>query len=152
MKKVHNINIGSKYDLININNNWAIVHACKTSHQAKLGYKYPIKNSPYYIKFRDNNHLYINWVDEPTGKYFQIETFIEALDFIDEYIKDKEIFIHCDQGESRAPTLGLVYLAKRTDYLEDDFEKALLKFKNEYPNFQPKGIINFVRSNWKNIK
>ena len=30
--------------------------------------------------------------------------------------KKKEIFIHCDLGQSRAPTLGLVYLSKRTDF------------------------------------
>jgi len=152
MIKIHNIHIGNKYDLNHIDENWAIVHACKTSHQQRLGYTKPIKDSPYYIEFLDKNHLYLNWVDEPSGKYFQTETFQTALDFIDRYVKENNVFIHCDQGESRAPTLGLVYLAKRTDYLDNDFSKALEKFIKEYPNFQPSGIIKFVQLNWENIK
>lgn len=152
MKKVHNITIGSKSDLYAIDDSWAVVHACKTSHKQRLGYTRPIKDSPHYISFRDNNHLYINWVDEPSGKYFQIETFIEALDFIDEYIGDREIFIHCDLGQSRSPTLAMVYLAKRTDFLEDDFGSTYNKLKEHYPEFAPSGIIKFVQNNWDDIK
>lgn len=152
MKKVHNITIGSKSDLCAIDNNWAVVHACKTSHQQQLGYTRPIKDSPHYITFRDNNHLYINWVDEPSGKYFQVETFIEALDFIDEYIGDKEIYIHCDLGQSRSPTLAMIYLAKRTNFLEDDFDSASKKFKELYPEFAPSGIIKFTKIHWNEIR
>ena len=35
MRKIGNIYVGSKYDLDNIPNGFAIVHACKTSHQKK---------------------------------------------------------------------------------------------------------------------
>ena len=152
MIKIHNIHIGSKDDLRQINDSWAVVHACKTSHQQRLGYTSPIKGSPYYIEFRDGDHLYINWVDEPTGKYFQIETFNHALDFIDEYLKDRDVFIHCDMGQSRSPTLGMVYLAKRTDYLDDNFDSAVSKFTSEYPYYEPSGILKFVQANWNEIK
>jgi len=153
MQKVHNIHIGSKYELSLTDNSWAFVHACKTSHQERLGYTKPPKDEPYYIKFRDGNHLYLNWVDEPSGRYFQVDTFITALDFIDEQIRAKQdVFIHCDQGQSRSPTLGMVYLAKRTDYLEDDFGSALNKFRAEYSMFNPSGIIKFVQTNWDSIK
>lgn len=151
MIKVHNVYIGNKYELSQLNDNWAVVHACKTSHQNKLGYTKPIKDSPYYIVFLDGNHLYLNWVDEPSGRFFQVDTFKTALDFIDEHIKDKDVFIHCDQGESRAPTLGMVYLAKRTNFLEDDFAQALTEFKQLYPSYNPSGIIKFVQQNWNDI-
>lgn len=153
MKKINNIYIGGKDDLFATNeNDWAIIHACKTSHQARLGYTKPPKDSPYYIVFRDGNHLYLNWVDEPTGNYFQVETFIEALNFIDEYIKDKKIFIHCDLGQSRSPTLAMVYLAKRAGYLPNNFNGALSQFQAEYPEYNPSGIIKFIQLNWENIK
>ena len=63
MIKVHNIHIGAKSDLYQLNDDWAFVHACKTSHKERLGYTKPPKNEPYYIEFREQNHLYINWVD-----------------------------------------------------------------------------------------
>ena len=152
MKKVHNITIGSKDDLYTIKDNWAVVHACKTAHQKRLNYIGSIKGSPHYIRFRDGNHLYLNWVDEPSGRYFQVDTFIEAMDFIDEHIGDKDIFIHCDLGQSRSPTLAMVYLAKRTDFLDDDFDSAYSKFKGCYPGFDPSGIIKFVQIHWNEIK
>ena len=152
MIKVHNIHIGAKSDLYQLNDDWAFVHACKTSHKERLGYTKPPKNEPYYIEFREQNHLYINWVDEPTGEYFKIKTFHTALNFIDEYIQKKEIFIHCDLGQSRAPTLGLVYLSKRTDFLDNDYDQALEKFTECYPNFNPSGITKFVKINWDQIQ
>lgn len=153
MIKVGNVYIGTKDESYRLSDSeWAIVHACKTSHQERLGYDRPIKESPYYIEFRENNHLYLNWVDEPTGRFFQIKTFEDAFDFMDEFINNRKIFIHCDQGQSRSPTLAMSYLAKRTDYLPDDFNSAVEKFRAEYPNFYPNGIIKFVQLNWKNIK
>ncbi len=152
MKKVGTVYIGNKYESQSLDDDWAVIHACKTSHQARLGYTKPLKDSPYYIMFRENNHLYLNWVDEPTGRYFQVETFIEALDFIDEYIQDKKIFIHCDLGQSRSPTLAMVYLAKRAGYLADEFNSALSQFQTEYPEYNPSGIINFIIQNWDDIK
>jgi predicted protein tyrosine phosphatase len=152
MIKVHNLHIGSKFDLAQLDETWAIVHACKTSHKERLGYTRPPKNEPYYIEFRDENHLYLNWVDEPTGRYFLVDTFQTALDFIDEFVEEKKIFIHCDQGMSRSPSLAFTYLAKRTDFLEDDFNQAIEKFQQHYPPFKPSGIIRFIESNWNNIK
>ena len=152
MRKIGNVTVGSKDEQYQIGADWAMVHACKTSHQQRLGYTRPIKDSPHYITFRDSKHLYINWVDEPTGRYFRVDTFIEALDFIDEYAKSSEVFIHCDQGQSRSPTLAMVYLAKRTDFLEDDFEVASIKFRELYPNYAPSGIIKFVESHWSEIR
>lgn len=152
MKKVGRIYIGSKHGLHKVGDDWAVVHACKTSHQQRLNYTGSIKGSPYYIIFPDGDHLYINWVDEPRGILFQVPTFIEALDFIDERIGDKNVFIHCDLGESRGPTLGMVYLAKRTDFLDDDFSKAFMEFSKHYPGYNPSGIARFVERNWDQIR
>ena len=43
MIKVHNIHIGAKSDLYQLNDDWAFVHACKTSHKERLGYTKPPK-------------------------------------------------------------------------------------------------------------
>lgn len=129
------------------------MHAYKTSHKERLEYTRPPKEKSYYIKFEDKKHLYINWVDEPTGKYFKVETFIEAMNFIDKFIsQNKKIFIHCDQGQSRSPALAMTYLAKRTDFLGDEFDQAYNGFKQIYPNFNPSGIIKFIENNWEEIK
>lgn len=155
MIKVHTIHIGSKHDLLQIKNedNWGFVHACKTSHKERLGYTRPPKDSPYYIEFEEENHLYLNWVDEPTGKLFKVQTFLNAMDFIDKQIsKGREVFIYCDMGQSRSPSLAMTYLAKRTDYLSNNFAEAVKKFRAEYPPFNPNGIIKFISLNWDKIK
>ena len=48
MIKVHNIHIGAKSDLYQLNDDWAFVHACKTSHKERLGYTKPPKNEGSY--------------------------------------------------------------------------------------------------------
>ena len=115
-----NIYIGGISDLSDVNNDdWAIVHATQTIHYEIMGWNRktnkPDKDDPNYIIFQQDNRLFLNWVDggahlyNPSGP----ETFIKILDFIDNWIEKKQIFIHCDQGMSRAPTLALLYLAKR---------------------------------------
>lgn len=153
MKKIHNIYIGGKDDLKDTDESWAFVHSCKSSHQERLGYTRADKNSPHYILFEEHKHLYINWVDEPTGQYFKTNTFLYALDFIDKYIKTRKVLVHCDMGSSRGPTLGFVYLAKRTNFFQkNDFSSALKQFYKFYPYYTPSGILLFVKEHWNEIQ
>ncbi len=46
------------------------------------------------------------------------EVFVRALDFIDKWYDGKNILINCDLGQSRSPTIALLYLAKREAELE----------------------------------
>jgi protein-tyrosine phosphatase len=82
-----------------------------------------------------------------------IETFNKILDFIEKWSKQRKILIHCDQGQSRAPTLGLLYLAKRLKSIPNDsFVSAKNEFMIIYPNYLSSGIGDYVAQNWNEIK
>jgi len=163
MVNIHNTNlyIGSRID-INLTNDtdWAYAHVTKKSHQGRLGYfKALPSNHPNYLFLEENNHLYVNWVDAPQPRFYDFPTgqgiynFMRVLDFIDKWIKDRKVLIHCDLGESRSPTTGLVYLAKRMNALPNTgYEDARKEFIKLYPNYNPNGIGLFVSENWNLIK
>ncbi len=44
-------------------------------------------------------------------------SFEAFLRFVDREIPERPILIHCNQGESRAPSLTLLYMAKRLGLL-----------------------------------
>lgn len=77
---------------------------------------------------------------------------MKILDFIDREHKEKKILIHCDQGLSRSPTVGLLYLAKRLKIIEDEsYGLARDDFLKIYPYYNPSGVTDYVSLRWKDI-
>jgi len=139
--------------------NWAVVHATQTIHYKILGwnrtYNKPDKNHPNYIVYENENHLSLNLVDGAAYLYnwSGSETFIKVLDFIDKWISEKNVLVHCDQGFSRSPTLCLLYLAKRKSLISNNsYSEAKQDFLELYQNFNPGGIGDFVNENWLKIR
>lgn len=139
---------------------WAIVHATQTIHYQIFGWNRttnkPDKNHPNYIYYENDNRLSLNWVDGAAFLYdwqgSGVETLIKVLDFVDKWIDKREILIHCDQGLSRSPTMGLLYLAKRAKLITNEsFPSAKAEFTEIYPLYAPGGIGDFVDSNWERI-
>ena len=65
--------------------------------------------------------LYLNLIDPPNPAYIPKEIIDAALEFIDKGLKDgKRVLVHCNQGESRSPGIGLLYLAIHTDLLNKE--------------------------------
>jgi hypothetical protein len=136
----------------------AIVHATQTIHYRIMGWNRttnkPDKQHPNYILWEDKNRLSVNWVDGGAYlyKWSGVKTFIRILDFIDMWIEERKVFIHCDQGQSRSPTLGLLYLAKRKHSIASDtFLSASKEFREIYSLYQPKGIGDYVKQHWNEI-
>ena len=108
--------------------------------------------------FEEKNYLYINWVDAPIPAMFDwqkqgITNFTIVLDFIEKWLKTKKVFVHCDQGQSRSPALGMLFVAKRMKKISPDFELAKLEFAKIYLEyFSESGIIKFINQNWDNLK
>lgn len=154
-----NLYIGGIADLEGIDTQeFAFVHATQTIHYQIFGwdrkFNKPDKNHPNYIYHEKDNRISLNWVDGEARLYnwSGIERFINILNFIDRWIPDKKVFIHCDQGQSRAPTLGLLYLSKRAKLISDQsFDLAKNDFIKMYPSYSPGGIGDFVRSKWNEI-
>lgn len=137
---------------------WAVVHATQSVHYPLMGwdrrFNKPPKDHPNYIIWKDNNRLSLNWVDGGAFLYDMSgpETFMQALDFIDKHYPDNKIMIHCDQGQSRSPTLAMLYMAKRLSAIPDDFYGARNAFTQLYPGYAPGGIAEYVASHWSEIK
>jgi len=154
-----NFFVGSKFDLNQFSlEDDAIVHATQTIHYKIMSwdrkYNKAKKDHPNYIVWENANRLSLNWVDGAAHLYNWSgpETFIKVLNFIDKWINNRRVFVLCDLGMSRSPTLGLIYLAKRQKLIPNDsFASARLEFRKIYPMYQPKGIADYVSQHWDEI-
>jgi protein-tyrosine phosphatase len=129
---------------------FAVVSAFKDGehgHRDLLGYKE--RSAPegkeYYFAERPK-HLYLNLVDADSADYIPSTVVNKALAFVSENLRlGHSVLIACNQGESRAPSLALLWL-----YLEGklpaDYHRALRTFKTLYPAYSPaNGIRQYVK-------
>ncbi len=67
--------------------------------------------------------------------------------------QNRRILINCNQGESRAPSLALLFLAKyRNEISSESFDSAKLDFLRIYPYYQPgQGIQTYLREKWNDL-
>ena len=152
------LHIGTRLDATLRNDDgWAVVNTAKTVHCEIMGWgNRPPPDHPNYVEFEDGQLLSFNWVDGPAN-YFDyeglgVERFTHALDFIDRWYGTKNILINCDQGQSRSPTVAMLYLAKRLATIPGaSFAEARSAFREIYPAYAPKGIADFVATHWNDI-
>lgn len=143
--------VGSQYALLSHDmTDWAIIHAAKEPfHRQLLGYKTPgaPKNDPEYLYARRGDQLYLNLVDTADPKYIDQKLIDVTLAFIDEELeKHKRVFIHCNQGLSRAPSIALLYLVKK-GVLTGTPSEIRSAFEELYPDYQPAtGMYKYVQS------
>jgi predicted protein tyrosine phosphatase len=133
-----------------------VVHACKSPcHQQAVGYRGSLPNShPNYLVLQRDDDLYLNIIDPPVP-LFKAETFERFLAFArTKYNSGASLLIHCNQGESRAPSLALLFLAKHIGALPDSsYEDAKQVFERLFPAYQPGiGIQRFLADNWVAIQ
>jgi hypothetical protein len=141
-------------ELVSGQTGWWTIHACKEPyHRALLGYRGrgAPKDHPEYLWAKRDKRLYLNLVDAEDPAYIPKEIVDKALAFVKEGIASGDkVLIHCNQGESRAPSLGLIYLVSQTDVLpKKSFEIAEAEFRKIYPAYSPKGgMKGFIGSHW----
>lgn len=146
--------IGSQDDYVALDQSggdWAIVHACKEPHHRQaLGYTgraAPNDHPEYLIAVRDHR-LMLNLIDVDDPKYVRKEIVDAALAHIRKNLSDgKNVLCHCNQGASRSPTIGMLYLAAS---LPEAFDEAVAEFKKtHYEPYSPaRGVLEFARENW----
>ena len=134
---------------------WVTVHACKEPyHRQLLGYtgRGAPKDHPEYLMATRGNRLYLNLVDVANPAFFDKSIIDAALGFIHQgLMNNKKVLVHCNLGESRSPSIGLLYLAVYTDKLPKAFEAAEQAFRQIYPSYNPgAGIRGFLYLNWEN--
>ena len=114
IKVDNNLFVGDERDYefnVSRQDGWAIVHACKDPyHRQALGYRTrgAPKDHPEYLVARRGNRLILNIVDANDPSFFAKEMIDQALDFIDKSLSNgKKVLVHCNQGESRSPSIAL---------------------------------------------
>lgn len=133
---------------------WAVIHACKEPyHRAALGYRGrgAPKDHPEYLVARRDDRLILNLVDADNPAYIPQEIIDAALSFISEKLAENlKVLVHCNQGMSRSPSIGLLYLVQHTDKLpKASFAEAEHAFRNFYPLYSPKdGVRGFMLHSW----
>ncbi|WP_244244862.1 phosphatase [Leptospira koniambonensis] len=135
--------------------NWYVIHACKDPyHRNLLGYsgKGAPKQHPEYLLARRENQLFLNLVDAADPAYIPKKIIDTALRFIEEaQSKNTPLLLHCNLGESRSPSIGLIYLAIKNVISNSSLEAAETAFRMIYPNYNPKsGMRGFLEQNWEN--
>jgi len=134
---------------------WWVVHACKEPyHRQLLGYtgRAAPKIHPEYLFARRQKQLYLNLVDVDDPNYIPKQIIDAALGFIDEGLRSGErVLVHCNLGESRSPSIGLLYLAARTNAVSSgSLPAAEADFRGLYPTYNPKGgMRGFLLQHWR---
>ncbi len=136
------------------NSEFCILSAAKEPwHRRALGYtgRSAPKTHPEYLYAHRPSRLILNLVDarEENARYIYDEILHTAVDYI-EANKDKLVFVHCNEGKSRAPSIVLMYFLKHTQAMEqcDTFEEVEGLFKSWYPEYAPNGIRVKVKEFW----
>lgn len=158
MTEIHpNLYVGHQGDYeyqVKGQDGWAVVHACKEPyHRNLLGYtgKGAPKDHPEYFFAERGNSLYLNLVDAPNPAYIPKEIIDKAIAFIHEKLAEGlKVLVHCNQGESRSPGIGFLYLLQHTDALpKKSLDDAIAKSRQIYPPFHPgRGISGFIAVHW----
>lgn len=151
----NNIYIGDDSDCLNNDADIAIIHACKTCHQKGVGYRGNLTSThPNYLILETNGNLYLNMVDMEKEflPKFTHPIMESSLTFIDKYLSDKPILIHCNQGVSRSPSIGLVYLARENKISNTSYIDAKKCFLEKYSQYTPgRGIELYLQNNWNDL-
>lgn len=131
----------------------ALVHACKEPcHRAGVGYasRSLDKDHPHYLSLEQGRHLYLNMIDPPQP-LFQRASFARFFDFVDRHIETCPVLIHCNKGESRAPSLALLYMAKRGFLPDENYAAARAAFETRFPYKPGRGIAAFLTQHWNEL-
>ncbi len=132
----------------------AVVHACKSPcHQRAAAYTGNLpRHHPHYLAIARPYDLYLNLIDPPLP-LFQLESFHRFLAFAAEHNSARPLLIHCNQGESRAPSLALLLLASQQKGIPgNSYAQARAAFASIYPAYKPGvGMQQFLTGHWNQI-
>lgn len=136
---------------------YPMIHAAKSPcHTKAVGKRQLPKEDPDYlftVRGSHQEHLILNMID-PDKPLFQIPMFSRALDFLDKWhLVEGGVVVHCNKGESRAPSLAMLWMAKRAGAISDDtFATAHREYLRSDPAYKPgAGLVEFLTEHWNEI-
>ena len=134
----------------------AILCCCKDgihSHRQMLGYTSLAapKGKDYYFVER-GKRMALNLIDVDDPNFIPEEVINAGLEFIDKHLEDgQRVLVHCNQGHSRGPTIGLLFLRKVGE-MPYGFRGAEKVFRSMYPKYDPgEGMRHYARAHWNKV-
>ena len=159
MKKIANLNIyvGIKEEYHTaLSQNMKIVCALNrasgfVTHQSQVGWsgRGCNKDNLYYLYKEEEDAIYLNMIDGEDPVYVNDEMIDAALSFMKRHLdNDQTIFVYCSLGESRSPSIALMYMLEHG--LIDATDNTLRVFRDKvYGNYQPKrGNAEYIIKRW----
>jgi hypothetical protein len=135
------------------NDDWAFVHCAKMPwHKQFVGYigNGCPKDSPEYLYAVRENAIALNQIDVDNPDFFSTEMIQAAIGFACTW-SHRNLLFSCNQGESRSPSMAMLYLAISELIPNSTFKEAETAFKKLYPPYNPKdGIRIHLQQNWGN--
>lgn len=131
---------------------WAVVHACREPcfERAARRMRPADATSPI---LEEGQNLYLNLIDSPDAR-LSPDPFETFLAFAFRHWQDGTgLLIHCNLGISRAPSLALLFLAKRLNALPaSSYGEASAAFSKLMPGYSPgEAIRSFLREHWERL-
>lgn len=121
------------------------------THQSVVGWtgRGCDKDNPHYLFKREDKAIYLNMIDGDNPDYIHDSMIDAALNFMKEKLdKDEEVFIYCSLGESRSPSIALMYLLEN-ELINRDIESCR-KFQAEYSKYKPNtGVFLYIKNRYK---
>lgn len=152
-----NLFVGTELDCnVAGDDGYVIVHACKhPCHQRGVVYSGNLQPThPNYLILEEEDNLYLNMVDteRPFDPIYADPMMEKAMEFIETKLSTKKVLIHCNQGQSRAPSICLLYLAKKNLISNGSFQEATKEFLKLYSDYIPSGgISHYLQNNWQRL-
>lgn len=121
------------------------------THQSVVGWtgRGCDKDNPNYLVKLEPDAIYLNMIDGDDPKYVNDEMINPALEFIHQHLEGgNTVFIYCSLGESRSPSLALMYLLEHN--LIEKTANTINEFRSEfYPDYEPKlGNLIYIKKRW----
>jgi hypothetical protein len=140
--------IGSQEDCFAGAGGWCVVHACR--HPC---YTWAASHTAQSTPTNTENDLYLDLIDPPVP-LFEPAPFLDFLAFADRHWKEgASLLVHCNCGLSRAPSLALLFLAKRREAIAaESYAAARSAFEKLLPAYAPgEGIRRFLTDRWMEL-
>jgi hypothetical protein len=122
------------------------------THQSVVGWQGRGCNpdNPFYLFKREDDAIYLNMIDGEDPQYVNDEMINPALDFIQHHLNnDNEVFVYCSLGESRSPSIALMYLLEN-NLIEKTADTVGIFKHNFYPQYSPKnGNLFYIKNRWQ---
>ncbi len=135
---------------------WSFLLCCKDPKEKDVDQEHHELSEEHnsYSYITRGHRMAMNFIDLPIfnkeSLIFTRDMFAKAFDFLDEErSKHRKVLIYCNNGESGAPSVGLLYIARQGKYGDAAFDKAFKIFKKEFPDYNPKeNIYTNIKYHW----